>query len=107
MASTLGPLQTLPASEPCWASKAVASSKQLNLALWLLTGSGASVLDALHMWLWPLSNRCDCRVIHTYCPQVHDELIKFGNKSGGGRGGMTAKVRCRKAVRSGASLQHD
>ena len=45
---------------------------------------------------WPLAAECPClslcRVIHSYCPAVHDKLIKFGNKSGGGRGGMTAKV---------------
>ena len=33
------------------------------------------------------------RVIHTYCPKLHDSLIKFGEKSSGGRGGMVAKVR--------------
>ena len=32
------------------------------------------------------------RVIHTYCPQLHDPLIKFGEKSSGGRGGMVAKA---------------
>ncbi|KAK9811960.1 hypothetical protein WJX73_003110 [Symbiochloris irregularis] len=32
------------------------------------------------------------KIIHTYCPAIHDPLIKFGQKSGGGRGGMTAKV---------------
>lgn len=36
-------------------------------------------------------------IIPTYCPQVHDPLIKFGIKSDGGRGGMIAKVRRLKA----------
>lgn len=31
-------------------------------------------------------------IISSYCPDVHDPLIKFGQKSGGGRGGMVAKV---------------
>ncbi|KAK9823707.1 hypothetical protein WJX72_004820 [[Myrmecia] bisecta] len=31
-------------------------------------------------------------IIHTYCPAVHNQLIKFGDNSKGGRGGMTAKV---------------
>lgn len=31
--------------------------------------------------------------IPTYCPDVHDDLIKFGNPSSGGRGGMVSKVR--------------
>ena len=30
--------------------------------------------------------------IATYCPEVHDELIKFGDPSQGGRGGMVSKV---------------
>lgn len=30
--------------------------------------------------------------IPTYCPEVHDELIKFGDPSSGGRGGMVSKV---------------
>ena len=30
--------------------------------------------------------------IPTYCPEVHDELIKFGDASQGGRGGMVSKV---------------
>ena len=30
--------------------------------------------------------------IPTYCPEVHDELIKFGDPSKGGRGGMVSKV---------------
>ena len=30
--------------------------------------------------------------IPTYCPEVHDELIKFGDASKGGRGGMVSKV---------------
>ena len=30
--------------------------------------------------------------IPTYCPEVHDELIKFGDPSQGGRGGMVSKV---------------
>lgn len=30
--------------------------------------------------------------IATYCPEVHDDLIKFGNPSSGGRGGMVSKV---------------
>ena len=32
--------------------------------------------------------------IPTYCPEVHDELIKFGDPSAGGRGGMVSKVFC-------------
>ncbi|KAK9823878.1 hypothetical protein WJX72_006131 [[Myrmecia] bisecta] len=32
------------------------------------------------------------KIIHTYCPQIHDQLIRFGSASNGGRGGMTAKV---------------
>ncbi len=32
--------------------------------------------------------------IPTYCPEVHDELIKFGDPSAGGRGGMVSKVGC-------------
>jgi len=37
---------------------------------------------------------CDPKsnIIPTYCPEVHDELIEFGVKSNGGRGGMLAKV---------------
>ena len=31
--------------------------------------------------------------IPTYCPEVHDDLIKFGDASVGGRGGMVSKVR--------------
>eukprot|EP00891_Asterochloris_glomerata_P004462 jgi/Astpho2/4462/Aster-00071 len=31
-------------------------------------------------------------IISSYCPDVHDPLIKFGQKSGGGRGGMVAKL---------------
>ena len=30
--------------------------------------------------------------IATYCPEVHDQLIKFGDPSQGGRGGMVSKV---------------
>ncbi|DBA80719.1 hypothetical protein WJX77_011938 [Trebouxia sp. C0004] len=30
--------------------------------------------------------------IPTYCPEVHDELIKFGDPSQGGRGGMVSKL---------------
>ncbi len=30
--------------------------------------------------------------IPTYCPEVHDDLIKFGDPSSGGRGGMVSKV---------------
>ena len=33
-----------------------------------------------------------CRMIETYCPAVHDELVKIGANSKGGRGGMTAKM---------------
>ena len=33
-----------------------------------------------------------CRLIHTYCPGIHDDLVKFGSNSKGGRGGMTAKM---------------
>lgn len=33
------------------------------------------------------------RIINTYCPEVHDELIKFGAGSKGGRGGMLSKVK--------------
>ena len=36
-------------------------------------------------------------IISTYCPQVHDRLIKFGIKSDGGRGGMIAKASLRLA----------
>ncbi len=32
------------------------------------------------------------RMIETYCPAVHDELVKIGVNSKGGRGGMTAKM---------------
>lgn len=32
------------------------------------------------------------KFIPTYCPEVHDELIKFGDPSSGGRGGMVSKV---------------
>ena len=32
-----------------------------------------------------------CRIIHTYSPELHAD-IKFGDKSQGGRGGMTAKM---------------
>ena len=45
---------------------------------------------------------CICRVIHTYCPQLHDSLIKFGEKSSGGRGGMVAKVPLLSSTPSGA-----
>jgi len=31
-------------------------------------------------------------LIHTYCPEVHDEIIKFGAKSTMGRGGMNSKL---------------
>jgi len=31
-------------------------------------------------------------MIETYCPAVHDELVKIGVNSKGGRGGMTAKM---------------
>lgn len=31
-------------------------------------------------------------MIETYCPAVHDELVKIGANSKGGRGGMTAKM---------------
>lgn len=34
----------------------------------------------------------DSEIIPTYCPPVHEPLIKFGMKSDGGRGGMGAKV---------------
>lgn len=34
----------------------------------------------------------DSNLIHTYCPDIHRELITFGEKSSVGRGGMTAKV---------------
>ena len=34
----------------------------------------------------------DSNFIPTYCPEVHDELIKFGDPSSGGRGGMVSKV---------------
>ena len=34
-----------------------------------------------------------CRIINTYCPEVHDDLIKFGAGSKGGRGGMLSKVK--------------
>lgn len=38
-------------------------------------------------------NKCTvCRMIETYCPAVHDELVKIGVNSKGGRGGMTAKM---------------
>ena len=30
--------------------------------------------------------------IATYCPELHDPLIKFGDPSTQGRGGMTSKV---------------
>ncbi|KAL3155983.1 Delta-1-pyrroline-5-carboxylate synthase [Trebouxia sp. C0010 RCD-2024] len=30
--------------------------------------------------------------IPTYCPEVHDDLIKFGDPSSGGRGGMVSKL---------------
>lgn len=30
--------------------------------------------------------------IPTYCPELHDPLIKFGDPSSQGRGGMTSKV---------------
>ena len=30
--------------------------------------------------------------IPTYCPEVHDDLIKFGDPSSGGRGGIVSKV---------------
>ena len=33
-----------------------------------------------------------CRMIETYCPAVHDEMVKIGVNSKGGRGGMTAKM---------------
>ena len=33
-----------------------------------------------------------CRMIETYCPAVHDALVKIGVNSKGGRGGMTAKM---------------
>ena len=55
-------------------------------------------------------------IISSYCPGVHDPLIKFGQKSGGGRGGMVAKVGSRAAAlaldiaspdwRSGSGLRH-
>lgn len=32
-----------------------------------------------------------CRIIHTYSPELHQE-VKFGDKSKCGRGGMTAKI---------------
>lgn len=31
-------------------------------------------------------------LIATYCPEIHDPVVKFGDKSSGGRGGMVAKV---------------
>lgn len=31
-------------------------------------------------------------MIETYCPAVHDEMVKIGVNSKGGRGGMTAKM---------------
>ena len=34
----------------------------------------------------------DSSIIPTYCPELHDPLIKFGSSSHGGRGGMVAKV---------------
>ena len=34
-----------------------------------------------------------CRIINTYCPEVHDELVRFGAGSKGGRGGMLSKVK--------------
>lgn len=34
----------------------------------------------------------DSNFIPTYCPEVHDDLIKFGDPSSGGRGGMVSKV---------------
>ena len=32
------------------------------------------------------------QLIATYCPDIHDGIVKFGDKSLGGRGGMVAKV---------------
>lgn len=32
------------------------------------------------------------RVLHTYCPDVHDPMLQFGAKNAVGRGGMSAKV---------------
>ena len=34
----------------------------------------------------------DSELIHTYCPEIHDEIVKFGAKSTMGRGGMSSKV---------------
>ena len=31
-------------------------------------------------------------LIHTWCPEIHEKIIKYGDKSSAGRGGMTAKV---------------
>ena len=48
----------------------------------------------LFTWLQArLTRVCRCSIIHMYCPDVHDELIKFGAGSKGGRGGMLSKVK--------------
>ena len=38
------------------------------------------------------------KLISTYCPEIHDPIVKFGDKSSGGRGGMTAKVHTEHAL---------
>ena len=42
-------------------------------------------MDVVSMQLW-------CRIIHTYVPEVHKGLIRFGSNSKGGRGGMVSKM---------------
>ncbi|CAG9463868.1 unnamed protein product [Pedinophyceae sp. YPF-701] len=32
------------------------------------------------------------KIIHTFCPEIHMPMLKFGQKSTGGRGGMLAKI---------------
>lgn len=34
----------------------------------------------------------DSKLIDVWCPKVHDEIIKIGEKSAHGRGGMAAKI---------------
>mmetsp|Transcript_34888 Transcript_34888/g.82749 ORF Transcript_34888/g.82749 Transcript_34888/m.82749 type:complete len:387 (-) Transcript_34888:257-1417(-) len=68
-----------------------------SLAMRLATHLGADLLvlltDVEGLYTGPPQLETS-ELIDTYCPEIHDDLIKFGAKSSLGRGGMSSKCEC-------------
>lgn len=50
-------------------------------------------------------SRADSKLIDVWCPDVHEEMVKLGEKSAHGRGGMGSKINAAwYGAKSGASV---